>query len=57
LTKGYTVFASDEARREYEKQPRQARRKKECPACEIKAETFSANDKVEAAEPTKEGDK
>jgi len=46
MTKGYTVFASDEARKEYEKRPKQARRKKECPACEIKAEIISVKDDI-----------
>ena len=44
MTKGYTVYASEEARINHEKQPKQIKRKKECPACEIKAEVITVND-------------
>ena len=50
MKKGYTVFVSDEAKREHEKQPKQIKRKKDCPSCEIKAGTFSVSDKIEKVE-------
>ena len=55
MKKGYTIFVSDEARREHEKQPKAIKRKKDCPSCEIKSGTFSINENVESIEIIKEG--
>ena len=56
MTKGYKVFVSEDARREHEKQPKQAKRRKDCPSCEIKAEVININD-ITDIKNDKEGDK
>jgi len=55
MKQGYTVYASDEAKREHEKQPKPIKRKKDCPSCEIKSGTFSINENAESIELLKEG--
>jgi len=57
MKKGYTVYVSDEARREHEKLPKKARRKKDCPSCDVKAGTCHVGGKVEEPKTSKEGDK
>jgi len=54
MKQGYTVYVSDEAKREHEKQPKPIKRKKDCPSCEIKTETISVNENVESIELKKE---
>ena len=55
MKQGYTVYVSDEARMEHERQPKQNKKKKDCPSCEIKPGTFSLTEKVESIELIKEG--
>jgi len=55
MTKGYKVFVSEDAKREHEKQPKPAKRKKDCPSCEIKAEAIDIN--ITDIKNDKEGDK
>jgi mRNA-degrading endonuclease RelE of RelBE toxin-antitoxin system len=57
MKKGYTVYVSDEARREHEKLPKKARRKKDCPSCEVKTGTCHVSEKIEEPKTNKEGDK
>jgi len=42
MREGYTVFASDEARREFERRPKPVKRKNDCPSCDIKKGTVCA---------------
>jgi len=58
MREGYTVFASDEARREFERRPKPVKRKSDCPSCEIKKGTVCA-EPMSADKETrnKEGDK
>jgi len=46
MNQGYTVYVSDEAKRKHEKRPKLAKRKKDCPSCEIKAEIVSVRDDI-----------
>jgi len=50
MKEGYTIYVSDEAKREHEKQPKAIKRKKDCPSCEIKSGAFSVNEKAESIE-------
>jgi len=56
MKKGYTIYVSDEARQEHEKQPKPVKRKKDCPSCEIRTEVITTND-ITDIKNDKEGDK
>jgi len=56
MKKGYTVFVSEEAKREHESRPAPRRRKKDCPACEIKAVSVDVNETVKNEKPAMEGE-
>ena len=56
MKKGYTVCVSEEARKEHENRPKPARRKKDCPSCNIMAGVADVNKNVKNEKPAKEGE-